>query len=441
MFFRLSSPLCFQTHKFACTDKRPLSTLTNILTNGKPTSAMRNRSKRVSLLFALSTQIGFGTACSFASDSSGGVSAQRRHSVLIDTVSLDCVVSRGSVLQGLISSIAIDSTLNPAMIERGTGSLFVHKANGECKVFGRYGGGPEEFMAPSGVAVMVDGTFAVLDFGKQNISLVTGDGRFLSTVKLAYLGEPSSNEALTATSEGFILTVGVPVPSRTGEGKYAGIKERFIVANYGGDSIAAILPRKSYFGECSKPYVLDLGLSTRMSARYDHLVLTDGSVVGGCTHSDSIWLFHRNSGVLPSLLFVLSRERKRLSRGQRDLLLKDAFERFGRSSPLPSKNDIDVPEYLPLRSSIGQVGPQRFAILYVDSLTERPEEERKVEHNSLRAWYSIGVRDLADDSEFLISLPKINLYSSKLYAAQNTVFLRISLSDGEEALLRIRLFD
>ncbi|HVG45984.1 MAG TPA: 6-bladed beta-propeller [Longimicrobium sp.] len=78
---------------------------------------------------------------------------------------------------------AFDRADNLYVLDRGNQRVLVFDRAGRfVRQLGHKGGGPGEFEVPVGLAVLGDGSVAVLDLAHQNLSLFGGDGRFRRTV-------------------------------------------------------------------------------------------------------------------------------------------------------------------------------------------------------------------------------------------------------------------
>jgi hypothetical protein len=78
---------------------------------------------------------------------------------------------------------AFDRSDNLYVLDRGNQRVLVFDRAGRfVRQLGHKGGGPGEFEVPTGLAVLADGSLAVLDLAHQNLSLFGADGRFRRTV-------------------------------------------------------------------------------------------------------------------------------------------------------------------------------------------------------------------------------------------------------------------
>ncbi|HEU4562719.1 MAG TPA: 6-bladed beta-propeller [Longimicrobium sp.] len=76
-----------------------------------------------------------------------------------------------------------DRADNLYVLDRGNARVLVFDRAGRfVRQLGRKGGGPGELEVPVSVAVLADGSVAVLDLAHQNVSLFGADGRFRRTV-------------------------------------------------------------------------------------------------------------------------------------------------------------------------------------------------------------------------------------------------------------------
>ncbi|HEX8242241.1 MAG TPA: 6-bladed beta-propeller, partial [Longimicrobium sp.] len=78
---------------------------------------------------------------------------------------------------------AFDRADNLYVLDRGNARVLVFDRNGRfVRQLGKKGGGPGELEVPVALAVLRDGSVAVLDLAHQNFSLFGADGRFQRTV-------------------------------------------------------------------------------------------------------------------------------------------------------------------------------------------------------------------------------------------------------------------
>lgn len=78
---------------------------------------------------------------------------------------------------------AFDRADNLYVLDRGNQRVLVFDRAGRfVRQLGHKGGGPGEFEVPTGLAVLADGSLAVLDLAHQNLTLFGADGRFRRTV-------------------------------------------------------------------------------------------------------------------------------------------------------------------------------------------------------------------------------------------------------------------
>jgi hypothetical protein len=78
---------------------------------------------------------------------------------------------------------AFDRADNLYVLDRGNQRVLVFDRAGRfVRQLGHKGGGPGEFEVPMGLAVLADGSLAVIDLAHQNLTLFGADGRFRRTV-------------------------------------------------------------------------------------------------------------------------------------------------------------------------------------------------------------------------------------------------------------------
>ena len=124
-------------------------------------------------------------------------------------------------------------------------------------------------------------------------------------------------------------------------------------------------------GECLRGSALELGIATQYAASFQYVGGADGSVIGGCTQSDSIWRYDIASPNLPTLLAKVERARPEIPSALRDLLLDEAQKRFVADIPKLQRTDIDAPERLPAWRYLARMDADRIVLLTIDSVTLR----------------------------------------------------------------------
>lgn len=90
-----------------------------------------------------------------------------------------------------VSDVVFDRADNLYVLDRGNERVLMFDRSGRfVRQLGREGDGPGEFRAPNGVAVLTDGSVAVLDLIRRNISLFGSDGAFRRSVPWPEDGGP-----------------------------------------------------------------------------------------------------------------------------------------------------------------------------------------------------------------------------------------------------------
>ncbi|MFL5538518.1 MAG: 6-bladed beta-propeller, partial [Longimicrobiaceae bacterium] len=100
-----------------------------------------------------------------------------------------------------------DRADNLYLLDRGNARVLVFDRAGRfVRQLGHKGGGPGEFEVPVGLAVLADGSLAVLDIAHQNITLFGADGRFRRTVAWQQ-GWGFADRTLAADPRGGVVTL------------------------------------------------------------------------------------------------------------------------------------------------------------------------------------------------------------------------------------------
>lgn len=108
-----------------------------------------------------------------------------------------------------ITSLAFDGEGNLLVLDRGNQRVVKVDDSGELLAeMGGPGDGPGEFGAPTGLAVLPDGTIAVFDIRKRGFSLFHPDGTFSHTVPLSGGFDALPGRGMAAHPSGGIVSAG-----------------------------------------------------------------------------------------------------------------------------------------------------------------------------------------------------------------------------------------
>lgn len=118
-----------------------------------------------------------------------------------------------------VMAMAFDRTDHLYVLDQGNHRVLVFDAAGRfVRQFGKQGGGPGEFQAPMGLAVLSDGRIAVLDAGRRAYSLFTPAGVHQTDVFIPEeLGFPRPGETY-ALPDGTIMARSMPLFRMAGGG-------------------------------------------------------------------------------------------------------------------------------------------------------------------------------------------------------------------------------
>ncbi|HEX2189598.1 MAG TPA: 6-bladed beta-propeller, partial [Longimicrobiaceae bacterium] len=112
-----------------------------------------------------------------------------------------------------VDRVAFDRADNLYVLDGGAQRVLVFDRAGRfVRQVGKKGGGPGEFLAPMGMAVLADGTLAVSDLGHRSYSLFAADGRYLRSVPFADEWMPMTT-ALAAHPRGGVVGPVRPAPA------------------------------------------------------------------------------------------------------------------------------------------------------------------------------------------------------------------------------------
>lgn len=124
-----------------------------------------------------------------------------------------------------VAQVAFDRADNLYVLDAGANRVLVFDRAGRfVRQVGKKGGGPGEFLAPLGLAVLADGTLAVSDLGHRSYSLFSADGRFVRSVAFGEEWMPMMS-GIAAHPRGGVVTPVRPAPPMQLAGGAAGLKD------------------------------------------------------------------------------------------------------------------------------------------------------------------------------------------------------------------------
>jgi hypothetical protein len=106
-----------------------------------------------------------------------------------------------------VQTLAFDARDRLWALDQGNYRVLVFDAAGRfVRQFGKQGAGPGELQFPMGLALLADGTVAILDMGRRGFSLFDGDGNYLRHEPLPEgIGSPRPNELFAHPAGGVVL--------------------------------------------------------------------------------------------------------------------------------------------------------------------------------------------------------------------------------------------
>ena len=381
----------------------------------------------------------FTGACAACAETSRSGLVALGSSTVFDTVVMACRDDAGALHEPDMSAVTIDTAGAIVVLNASGGNIVRLSEGARCTSQGRRGRGPGELNAPVGVVTLNDNRAAVLDFGQGGVVVFPSDNSPSEIIKFGGIGEPSSSDALWFAGGLFWSKKLSPIGVIGSDLRSAKRRERFVGYSLQGALQSDFVPALKLDGECDRSSVYYAGISSRFAASLRFVFRPDGMLVGGCTQSDSLWIFDGRNPGDARLLTVLPFARVPISSEIRAILANEAFERFRKDVPTLTPSTVDVPARIPSWRSLAPLDRDRLAVLMIDSITLKDATDREEGESAALPWYSLAVVTPASDTVTYVALPRIDLTSATMVSRESTVLLQISLASGEDALLRVRI--
>lgn len=108
---------------------------------------------------------------------------------------------------GEIAGVAFDPSGNLYILDRQAAQVVVVSPRGELiRRIGRKGEGPGEFVMPSGLAILADGTVVVFDSARRNFTYLQADGTYIRSANTDFMEDAAIPLGTSRASGGRVLS-------------------------------------------------------------------------------------------------------------------------------------------------------------------------------------------------------------------------------------------